>query len=394
MGGNDAPYILDVSRMVWRRWAGLRPTGIDRICLAWHDHYGPVSQAALFHKRGWHILPEAASQALFRLLGEEGPRDRFRRRFVAWAARNLVSLASPQAGHGRLWLNVGHTGLNLPGLADWVRQADIRPVLMLHDIIPITHPQYCRPGEQARHEVRVRTLLKIANAVIGNSRDTLNRLQAYADSMGVTVPRSLPVWPGTPQLAMPAGEKPPPTKEFVILGTIEGRKNHMLLLNVWERLVNDYGTNAPKLVIIGQRGWACDDVLARLAAGGFDGRVEEAGALDDATIARRLAGARALLFPSFAEGYGLPLVEAIAAKVPVIASNLDVFHEIGQGVPDLLPAHDVDAWSRLIMAYCEPESAARAAQMRRISGFRVPDWATHFSSVDAFLETLRMQTPG
>jgi len=394
MGGNDAPYILDVSRMVWRRWAGVRPTGIDRICLAWHDHYGPSSQAALFHRRGWHILPMAASQALFRLLGDEGPREQFRRRFAAWAARNLVSLARPLPGRGRLWLNVGHTGLNLPGLADWVRRADIRPLLMLHDIIPITHPQYCRPGEQARHEVRVKTLLKIAHAVIGNSRDTLDRLQAYADSIGMTVPQALPVWPGTPRLAMPTGGPAPAIDEFVILGTIEGRKNHMLLLDVWEQLVAKHGTAAPKLVIIGQRGWACDDVLARLATDDFKGKVEEAGALDDATIGSRLAGARALLFPSFAEGYGLPLAEALAAKVPVIASDLNVFHEIGQGVPDLLPVHDVDAWSQLIMAYCEPESAARAAQMRRLSSFRVPDWAMHFSSVDALLKALRIEAAG
>jgi glycosyltransferase involved in cell wall biosynthesis len=389
MRDNSAPYLLDASRMVWRRWAGLRPTGIDRICLAWHDHYGPVSQAVLFHKRGWHILPMAASQALFRLLDEDGPRGQFRRRFVAWAARNLMHLARPQTGRGRLWLNVGHTGLNLPGLAEWVRAADIHPVLMLHDIIPITHPQYCRDGEKARHELRVQTLLKIAHAVIGNSQDTLDRLNAYAASIGLAVPQSLPVWPGTPHLSMPQGQRAAGSDEFIILGTIEGRKNHMLLLQVWERLVAQQGEAAPKLVIIGRRGWACDDVLARIAAGGFGSRVEETGALSDEAIAHRLAGARALLFPSFAEGYGLPLVEALDAGVPVIASNLDVFREIGQGVPDLFAPDDVDGWATAIMAYADPDSSARAAQMARLAQFQAPDWAGHFKAVDAFLETLQ-----
>ncbi len=374
--------------MVWRRWAGLRPTGIDRICLAWHNHYGPLSQAVLLHKRGWHILPVAASQALFRLLDDEGPRDQFRRRLVAWAARNLVHLLRPQPGRGRLWLNVGHTGLNLPLLGDWVRSADLRPVLMLHDIIPITHPEYCRDGEKARHEVRVQTLLRIAHAVIGNSQDTLDRLNAYAERIGMTVPQSLPVWPGTPRLVMPPGDRPPLTGDFIILGTIEGRKNHLLLLDVWERLVAQHGERAPRLVIIGRRGWACDDVLARLAAGGFGNRVVETGALSDDAIARLLAGACALLFPSFAEGYGLPLVEALDAGVPVIASNLDVFREIGKGVPDLLPPDDVDGWAAAIMAYAQPDSATRAAQMARLAQFRAPDWPGHFRGVDAFLATL------
>ena len=114
----------------------------------------------------------------------------------------------------------------------------------------------------------------------------------------------------------------------------------------------------------------------------------ETGALSDDNIARLLASARALLFPSFAEGYGLPLVEALDAGVPVIASNLDVFREIGQGVPELLPPDDVDGWAAAIMAYAAPESTARAAQMARLAQFRAPDWPGHFAQVDAFLETL------
>ncbi|MEY4850613.1 MAG: hypothetical protein RLZZ331_1617 [Pseudomonadota bacterium] len=388
MADNAAPLLLDASRMVWRRWAGVRPTGIDRLCLAWHDHYATRAQAVLMHRRGRHILPMAASQALFRLLDDECPRDKFRRRFVGWAALNLVHLLRPQPGLGRLWLNVGHTGLNLPGLADWVRAADLRPVLMLHDIIPITHPEYCREGEKARHEVRVKTLLKIAHAVLSNSQDTLDRLNAYAGGVGMVVPQSLPVWPGTPRLAIPAGERPALSDDFIILGTIEGRKNHMLLLNVWERLVAQHGEAAPRLVIIGRRGWACDDVLARLEAGGFGSRVVETGALSDDDTARLLAGARALLFPSFAEGYGLPLVEALDAGVPVIASDLDVFREIGQGVPDLLPPDDVDGWAAAVMAYAAPDSPARAAQTARLAQFRAPDWPGHFAQVDGFLETL------
>ena len=114
----------------------------------------------------------------------------------------------------------------------------------------------------------------------------------------------------------------------------------------------------------------------------------ETGALSDDNIARLLASARALLFPSFAEGYGLPLVEALDAGVPVIASDLDVFRAIGQGVPDLLPPDDVDGWAAAVMAYAAPESPARAAQMARLAQFRAPDWPGHFAQVDAFLETL------
>lgn len=396
MRDNEAPLLFDASRLVWRRWAGVRPTGIDRICSAWLQHYASQSQAVLLHRHGRHILSGSASQALFQLLAEpeavgdgHGGRNQFRRALIGWGLRHFGSAQRARPGHGRLWLNIGHTGLDLPGLASWCRSAQLRPVLMVHDLIPITHPQYCRAGEADRHRLRMHALLTIGHAVIGNSQHTIETLADFARSEALAMPAALVAWPGTPNLPVTTDTVGGEQRDFIILGTIEGRKNHMLLLDVWDRLLREHGRAAPRLVIIGRRGWACDDVLARLDAGGFGDRVVETGALDDAAIARRLASARALLFPSFAEGYGLPLVEALDAGVPVIASDLPVFLEIGQGVPDLLPPDDVAGWQAAIMAYATDGSPVRAAQMARLAGFRAPDWAGHFARVDAFLKTLQ-----
>lgn len=393
---NGAPLLLDVTRLVWRRWKGLRPTGIDRLCLAWLHHYAPRAQAVLTDRRGRRILNEAASRALFaQLAAEDADVGRVRRRLLLLAARHAATLAVGAAGHGRPWLNVGHTGLDVPGLADWCRQAAVRPVLLVHDLIPITHPQFCRAGEDARHRQRMATVLTIADGLIANSRHTLAMMAAHAASLGRPLPPALVAWPGTERpgtAPLPLPPRLPHTAaasaDFVILGTIEGRKNHMLLLNVWDRLWRAHGPAAPRLVIIGRRGWACDDVLARLDAGGWGDRVVEAGAVDDAEIDRLIAGARALLFPSFAEGFGLPLAEALAAATPVIASRLPVFAEIGQGVPELLAPDDAAGWEAMIRAYAAPDSPQRAAQMARIAGFRAPDWATHFARTDAFLARL------
>lgn len=390
---DDAPLLFDVTRLVWRRWKGLRPTGIDRLCLAWLHHYGPCAQAVLVDRRGRRILPPGTSKALFGLLGDAaGEADaaalaRFRRRLLALGLARSPGLLRSQPGRGRLWLNVGHTGLDQPGLAQWCRAVEVRPMLMVHDLIPLTHPQYCRAGEDARHRQRITTLLSIAHGVLVNSQHTLAVTRAFAAAEGLPMPPAAIAWTGV-EPWFSSGVPAPPTDDFVILGTIEGRKNHMLLLDVWQRLVAASGAAAPRLVIIGRRGWACDDVLARLDAGGFGDRVVETGPIDDAAITRHLRAARALLFPSFAEGYGLPLVEGLAAGVPVIASDLDVFLEIGQGVPDLLPPQDLDAWEAAILDYARPDSPRRAAQMARFSGFRTPDWPSHFAVVDRFLASL------
>jgi glycosyltransferase involved in cell wall biosynthesis len=188
-----------------------------------------------------------------------------------------------------------------------------------------------------------------------------------------------------PRVPVPAASEP----TFVILGTIEGRKNHALLLALWRRMLAAGGGNfVPRLVIVGRRGWQAEDVFAELEGGAFGDRVSEVGALDDRRLAEALAGAWALLFPSFAEGYGIPLVEALAAGVPVIASDLPVFREIGQGVPELIAPGDAAAWEAAIADYARPDSPRRAAQLARLAQFAAPDWRGHFARVDALLASL------
>jgi glycosyltransferase involved in cell wall biosynthesis len=95
-----------------------------------------------------------------------------------------------------------------------------------------------------------------------------------------------------------------------------------------------------------------------------------------------------LLFPSFIEGYGMPLVEAFAMKTPVLASNLRVFEEIANDIPDYLDPLDGPGWIERILEFARPDSPARAAQLGRIGRFKEPTWDEHFERVDAFLDSL------
>lgn len=390
---NDAPLLVDVSRLIWRRWTGTRATGVDRICEAWMRHYAAQAQAVIIHRHGQAILPFATSQALFSLLGRAdlGQSDtiRFRAALSALGVRRLGHLRDRLEGRGRFWLNPGHTGLDSEGVARWARRRGLRLVPLVHDLIPITHPQYCRAGEDERHRRRMRTVLDIASGVVTNSAHTLDVLGQFAASERRPLPPATVAWPGTPLLPCltPKADAVEPT--FVILGTIEGRKNHALLLEVWRRLLATRGEMpVPRLCIVGRRGWEADDVFAQLDSGEFGDLVVEVGALDDRRLAQLLADTRALLFPSFAEGFGIPLAEALAAKVPVIASDLPVFREIGQGVPELLPPNDPSAWCAAVREYATENSPRRSAQVERLGAFRVPDWRGHFSRIDEFLDTL------
>lgn len=385
---NERRLLLDVTRLIWRRWVGRFPTGIDRVCLAYLERYRQDSQAVI----QWHgfrrILSETASDRLFKLLLHPGSTLR---RDLAWFfSRERMRTEMSLSGKGRLYLNVGHTALQNPRYVEWTERAAVRPVYMIHDLIPITHPEYCRAGESERHIERVRNMLATGVGIIGNSQATIDSLAAFAADSGMSIPAMIAAPLGThrvPDEDGMASTKGHPT--FVVLGTIEARKNHLLLLQIWARLVRTFGDRAPRLLVIGQRGWECEQVFDLLDRSEIlRGAVEEVRVCSDAELNGHLRDARALLFPSLVEGYGLPLVEALAARTPVIASDLPVFHEIGRNVPDFIDPLDGMSWYTAVVDYARPDSPMREAQLTRLEGFRPPFWSDHFERIDAWLERL------
>jgi len=268
--------------------------------------------------------------------------------------------------------------------------AAVRPVYLVHDLIPITHPEYCRAGEAAKHIDRMKTVLGTASGVIANSESTLVELGKFARAQHQSLPRSIAAFLGSDGLPEIATLYPKPARPtFVILGTIEARKNHVMLFHVWARIVERLGTEAPRLLVIGQRGWECEQALALLERSKIlEGSVVEIEDCSDEMLASYLESARALLFPSLVEGYGLPLVEALRSGTPVIASDLPVFREIAGNIPEYLDPLDGPSWDRTIMDYSANGSSRRADQLTRMAGFRAPSWEDHMEAVRTWLSTL------
>lgn len=161
------------------------------------------------------------------------------------------------------------------------------------------------------------------------------------------------------------------------------------MLHLWRDFAEKWGPSAPRLVLVGRRGWENEnviDLLERCAL--LRGLVTEAGSLADPAVAGLLAGSRALLFPSFAEGYGLPLAEALAAGAPAICSDLPALREVGGDVPEYLDPLDGAGWRRMVLDYATPDSRARAAQLSRLRGWSPPNWASHFETVERLLDAV------
>lgn len=385
-GPAQRDILIDVSRLVWRWWRGGLPTGVDRVCLAYVEHFSDRARAVV-QRRGHHFIFDAAhSDRLFHLLCR-GP-DGFRSRFLALAAGALLSGKGEPRQPGLLYLNVGHTGLNEPSLPRWVEQNGLRAVYFIHDLIPLMHPEYCRPGEADKHARRIENVLVSASGVIGNSQATINDVAAFAADRGLPMARAVSSFiagPTTPANVAPSVLE---RSHFITVGTIEARKNHVLLLHIWERLARRYGPETPLLLVVGQRGWEAADALAMLdRADALKGHVLELGKCADDELASLIAGARALLMPSFAEGFGLPVAEALRLGTPVVASDLPVFREFAGDIPTYLDVLDGLGWERMIVSFKEG-SPERERQRKAIKDYSPPDWQSHFTIVEEWMKTL------
>lgn len=368
-------------------------TGIDRVEAQWLNHLttGEEPAFALIRSAAGFLL--LSRQGMARLLSSPLPergdlvsrlghrRDPLRAR-AETAARRL-SLARclpggltrmlrrylPQGGH---YLNVGHANLTDRGLAA-IRAAGLRVEVMIHDTIPLDHPHLARADTVEPFRRKLAAVSAHADRVIHLTEDTRARTEAQLARLG-RVPPGV-VAPNGVTVAAPGPLPPgltPVAPWFVALGTIEPRKNIGLLLDVWERLAP-----SPQLYIIGSRGWADAALLARLDALPPGGPVRVLSGLPDGAVTTLLSGARALLFPSLAEGFGLPPLEAAALGTPVIAGDLGVTRELLGDYAVYLPLGDSYSWAETITR----KAAEPPGIQVQGAGVRIPLWEDHFKIV-------------
>ncbi len=396
--------VFDVSRLITRARQPT-PTGIDRVELAYARHLIAGARRLCFasaaSRGGLALLPRPLVERYVEAIAalwSEGPSIRRRAR-VRWAAlclrfarigrRRALGRRLRAAAERPIYLLVSHHRLEDRRLfAALKSRHGAAFVCLIHDLIPSEFPEFARPGQGKRHRQRIENAAALADVLIVPSAATGAALAPYlarSASRGRLLTAQFGVDP--PPVAA-TGPALPERPYFVCLGTIEARKNHLLLLNLWRDLAGDRDT-APTLLLIGRRGWEVEtaiDMLDRCPA--LPGLVSEWAALSDSETARLLKHARALLLPSFAEGFGFPLIEALALGVPVLASDIPVFREIGEGVPEYFHPLDGAGWRAAILDYARDPSPRREAQLRRIANWRPPLWDDHFAAVDAVIAEL------
>lgn len=411
------PIAFDVTHLV-SRLDRLATTGIDRVDLAYGRHFAAEGRLLcglhFGYRRPHRFSPGRVAALVARLENEVGdaedapsaawpalrawligaaadpadPGPHRRGTLVGRARRALMRVVDDGPLHlpeGTTYLNVAQHAFELHSFFSWLdARPDVLPAFLVHDLLPLDHPEFFRAGYRARFELRVETILRRARAVITTSEAVRARIETEYRRRGA---RRVPLH--VEPLASPLG--PPIARDhddalsrhpyFVVVATIEPRKNHSMLLHAWRDLAAAR-SSPPKLVMVGAAGWDCAPTLALIdRSPALQRCVRRVSGLPRAGLRALLANARALLMPSFAEGYGLPLVEALTLGTPVVASNIPVFHEVTRGRAAFLSPLDGTAWRDRVLALADAGQVPRHAAA-------LPTTATYFAGVTDFLATL------
>ena len=192
--------------------------------------------------------------------------------------------------------------------SEWMYPAQQRGLrtTVFHDLVPLHHPEWCTPRTVSMHTRKAHAAVASCDVVFANSSYTAADL---VETLRFDPARIVVAYPGLgPGLATegPRTELGGPT--ILGLGTIEPRKNIARLVEAWRLLDGELG-----LALAGGDGWGDRPDLA-------DTRIRRLGFVPEAELGSLYRGSAVFVYPSLFEGFGIPVIEAMACGVPVVAS--------------------------------------------------------------------------
>lgn len=255
-------------------------------------------------------------------------------------------------------------------------------VAVIYDLIPITHAQFVEEVNCKNFARALPRLFSVADQFICISNSVAKDLSQYAASNGFTGVKINSFRLGSDfmhSVEADGGEQvrnifEKQQRPWLVVGTIEPRKNHGFILDGFELLWASGSTDS--LVVVGRTGWMCEEIMARINSHPELGRkLFLLQLLSDADLQYCYANAKGLIFASHAEGFGLPLVEAMAMRIPIACSDIPVFREIGNSYPSYFSLQN-------------PQELVQAIVQGKDSGSDHFDWPNWDESLREFVRQI------
>ncbi|MBX3503141.1 MAG: glycosyltransferase [Alphaproteobacteria bacterium] len=279
---------------------------------------------------------------------------------------------------------------------------DLRFVCMIHDLLPIRHREFFHaPSQCDRARRHVDLVLRLADGICTTSRYVANDLAAYAAETGVTIRPITPVALCSDlRRSAPAAQSSElsrvglqPNGFVLYVSSVNPRKNHQWAYHLWRRAVQQIGDAVPTLVFAGQ---GVDGGSLRLMSQDglmWDRKLKTFESPTDAELAWLYENCAFTIFPSLAEGWGLPITESLSFGKYCLAADNTSLAEAGQGLVFHADPLDGAAWlAEIRRLVCEPGYLA-AATARVAAEFRSRSWDDVSAEVLALVERTRAAAP-
>jgi len=268
------------------------------------------------------------------------------------------------------------------------RIAGVPTVATVMDVIPMLHPEWIKNDLRSLKSWLFNTAVRKADHVITISehskQDMVEYLGMAPESISVTPLGVDPIYfrriEENQRAAVLAkhGIRP---GFFLFVGTLQPRKNLPRILMAFQQLSPELRREHP-LIIVGRDGWNNEDLLPQLKALEARGEGRWLSYLPQSEVMALLQSAKALLFPSLYEGFGLPVVEAFAAQCPVIASNSTSLPEVTGDAAWPVDPYDVDSISAAMLdLLSDPQQRATKIELGLVR-------ARHYTWHECALQTI------
>lgn len=240
-----------------------------------------------------------------------------------------------------------------------LRAQGVRSVLVVHDLLVWEAPQWTSGRDPREYSDNMLGVFAEAEYLVALSNTTADVLKSAFSSIGkepppISVARPHGLSAATARFSGPPPGTAPGDLFVVYCSTIEVRKNHIMLLNLWDRLRGCLPPERlPLLLFVGRWGWQADTVRHALARNWrLAPHIRVLENVRDESLLWLYRNARFTVFPSFAEGFGLPVAESLRVGTPVIASNHPALVEATAGLMPAIDPYDLPAWQREIQSLC------------------------------------------
>jgi glycosyltransferase involved in cell wall biosynthesis len=282
-----------------------------------------------------------------------------------------------------LGADVYHGVLNVMPLA-----GSTPAVVTIHDLSPFLFPQTFRRVNRVYTRWAIKVSCRHARQLIAVSEFTkqemIRWLQVPADRITVTYNGVDPRFAPPDPVVLDAFRRRAglPEQFILFIGTLEPRKNVPTLLEAYARIASE--TNVP-LILGGGKGWLYDEIFAKAEQLNLGDRIRFAGFIDDADLPLWYAAATVFTLPSLYEGFGIPLIEAMACGTPVVASTSSSLPEIVGDAGLLVAPTDPDALGAAILRVLrEPDLRAELRERGFVRARRFSWYETAQRTLDVY----------